>query len=115
MSERIDRPREGYYRTRLVRGGLYVGVRFYFDIDGHLRVEVDGRNHRVEKGMDGAPDQIVPLDPHEVWPYVGGEPISRKEFDFLARRRDWARQHQPDHPAANARQPIDIGKLPPRF
>jgi hypothetical protein len=111
---RIDQPREGHFRTRLVRGGLYVGVRFYYDGDGYLRVEVDGRTHRIER-QDGEPDRVVPLDPLEVWPWCCGQEITEKEFRFLARRREWAHEHAPDHPAANPREPIDLTKLPPRF
>jgi hypothetical protein len=108
MTERIDCPREGYYRLRLIRGGLWVGVRIWRD-SGHWRVEVDGRQVRVEG------DHIVPLDVFEVWPWCCGQPISRREFDFLARRRDWARRHAPEHPAANPKVPIDLARLPPRF
>jgi hypothetical protein len=101
---RIDQPQQGYYCTRLVRGGLSVGVRFFFDDVGHLRVEVDGRTARA----DGQP-----LDPFEIWPFC--RPISEREFLFLARRREWAREHAPDHPAANPTRPVDLSKLPPRF
>jgi hypothetical protein len=111
----IDQPRAGCFRTRLVRGGIFVGVRFFFDEAGHMRVEVDGRTHRIEKGIDGAPDQIVLLDPLEVWPWCCGQEITEREFQFLARRRQWAHEHAPDHPAANPREPIDLTKLPPRF
>jgi hypothetical protein len=111
---RIDQPREGYYRTRLIRGGIFVGVRFYRDAEGYLRVEVDGRSHRIVK-QDDAPDQIVLLDPLDIWPWCCGQEITEREFHFLARRREWAHEHAPDHPAANPTQPIDLTKLPPRF
>ena len=109
---RIDVPVEGFYRTQLVRRGLNVGVRFYFDADGYMRVEVDGRTHKVLKQDDGSVVEVL-LDPLEVWPWCCGAPIPEREFNFLARRREWAKEHAPDHPAANPREPIDLNKLPP--
>jgi hypothetical protein len=106
-ADRIDRPRAGFFRTRLARGGIYVGVRFWVDtVDRCWRVEVDGRLTRT----DGQP-----LDPLEVWPWCAGQEITEREFNFLARRRQWAEEHAPDHPAANPEEPVDLSKLPPRF
>jgi hypothetical protein len=53
------------------------------------------------------------LDVHETWPYC--EPITRREFDFLERRRRWALEHAPDHPAARPRDTIDVLSLKPGF
>jgi hypothetical protein len=102
-TKRVDVIEAGVYRVRLVRGGIHVGVRFWQEGDD-WRVAVDGRTHRV----DGEP-----LDPFEVWPFV--EPITPYEFEFMERRRRWAESHAPDHPAANAFEAIDLGKMPPRY
>lgn len=101
MSERIDQPRVGTYSTTLCNGGIKVGVLFWREAD-QWRVEIDGQTHR----SDGEP-----IDPFEVWPYCRS--ITVAEFKFLERRREWARQHAWDHPAANPRRPIDLRKLKP--
>lgn len=109
MTDQVGVPREGYFRVRLIRGGLFVGVRFWLE-GTQWRVEVDGRQVRV------VDDHIILLDALEVWPHCGEtNEISEREFNFLARRRDWAREHAPDHPAAKPHQPVDLSKLPPRF
>jgi len=103
--DRIDRPRAGFFRTRLIRGGIFVGVRFWTE-GRDWRVEIDGRTTR---------DDGFPLDPLEVWPYCAGQEITEREFHFLARRRQWAQEHAPEHPAADPGEPVDLSKLPPRF
>ena len=114
----------GTYRVRLVRGGLFVGVRFWhgqptFDGDELDRsprwnVEVDGRTSRRIVDDDGNDTGVRELlDPWEVWPFAGGNPISEQEFAFLARRREWAEQNDPEHPAAQPRKAIDVRKLRP--
>lgn len=117
----VGEPVPGFYRVRLVRGGLFVGVRIWFGqpiIDGEVQdrsprlcVEVDGKTDRIEYDDGGAQIGHTPLDVHEVWPFV--TPITEREFDFLARRRTWATDHDPDHPAANARKPVDLRTLKP--
>jgi len=102
-SRRIDVIEAGTYRVRLIRNAIYVGVRFWHEADG-WHVIVDGRTHRADGEL---------LDPYEVWPWC--QPVSEYEFEFMERRRRWAHEHQPDHPAANAFEPIDLSKLPPRF
>jgi hypothetical protein len=104
-TKRVDLIVEGHYRCRLVRKGIHVGVRFWFDqIDNCWRVEVDGRTHRADGEM---------LNPYEVWPWC--EPVTAFEYEFMERRRQWAQQHAPDHPAANAFEAVDLSRLPPRF
>lgn len=102
-TKRIDQIVAGTYRTKLLRGGPKVGVRFWQD-GGQWFVMVNGRTHRVDGAL---------IDPDEVWPYA--EPISEDEFAFMERRRCWAEQHDPDHPAANPSRAIDLGKMKPRY
>jgi hypothetical protein len=101
---RIDQPEPGYYKMRLRRGGPWVGVRIAFDQSGDPRAEVDGRSD----WPDGSP-----IDAFAIWPYV--RVSDQGEFEFLARWREWALAHAPEHPAARPFEPIDYSKLPPRF
>lgn len=123
----IDAPVAGYYSTRLVRGGLRVGVRIWFGqpiIDGELQdrsprwcCEVDGRTCRADYDDDGNYLGRVPLDPilDDVWSHCCDTPISEREFRFLARRREWAHEFDDTHPAANPRRPIDVRALKPAW
>jgi hypothetical protein len=124
MAERVDQPRPGFYSTRLVRGGLKVGVRIWFGqpiIDGEVQdrshrlcIEVDGRTDRLERHeASGEPVGRVPLDVDEVWPFC--VPITEAEYRYLRRRAAWAREHAPDHPAANPRDPVDLRSMKPLF
>lgn len=109
---RVDDPRQGFYRTRLIRDALAVGVMIWHGkpvIDGEQQdrrarwnVAVDGRTCNRDGEL---------LDAHDLWPFV--QPISHREFAFLKRRALWARKHAPEHPAARPYAPIDRRKLPP--
>lgn len=114
----------GFYEVRLIRGGIYVGVRFWFGapvLDGDEQdrsprwcVEVDGQTTRPVVDDDGHDTgQREYLDPFETWPYACGRPISEREFNFRARRRRWAEDNDPEHPAAQPRRPIDVLNLKP--
>jgi len=121
MSRRIDAPVAGFYRTRLINGGIRVAVRFWFGspiIDGEEQdrsprwcVEVDGCTDRADYDAEGNYLGRVPLDAHETWPYC--EPIDAREYQFLLRRREWAHDNDPAHPAANPRTPINVRDLKP--
>lgn len=115
MSERIDIVRAGYFRRKLVRGGIWVGVRFWLDDEQQWRVEVNGNTHRIISKDNGEPAHIEPLDVYHEWAACCGQQITEREFQFLMRRREWARTHAPDHPAAQPHQPVDLSKLPPRY
>lgn len=114
----IGDPQPGFYRTRLIRGGIMVPVRFWYGppiVDGEeldrsyrLNVEVNGRTDFVTE--DGTREL---LDPFEVWPFC--QPITQREYQFMHQRIDWAQRYEPGHPAANPTTPIDLGTLPPRF
>lgn len=115
----IGQPREGFYRTRLINGALWVGVMVWWGrtiVDGETQdraprwcVAVNGRTDK----LDHEAGCHVPLDAYDVWPWCCGQPISHREFAFLKRRAAWARRHAPDHPAANPRERIDLRKMKP--
>jgi hypothetical protein len=125
-AKQVDEIVGGYYRVRLIRDGIFVGVKFWYGLpcfDGEeldrshrWNCEVDGRTTRPvvdDEGNDTGVREL--LDPFETWPYACGHPISEREFQFLATRRTWAEEHEPEHPAANPHRPIDIRKLRPGF
>src|SRR5439155_27202766 len=122
--EQIGEARPGFYTVRLVRGGLSVPVKIWFGrpiIDGEeqdrsprLCIEVDGRTCRPEiDETTGERIGRVPLDPiyDDIWPSC--RPISEREYLFMRRRSAWAREHAPDHPAADPRKPVDLRRMKP--
>lgn len=124
MKPQVGVPNAGFYSLRLIRGGIRVGVRIWFGppiFDGEeldrchrWNVEIDGKTTRPVVDAEGnKTGQRELLDPFEVWPFACGHPISQKEFDFLAKRRGWAVEHEPTHPAARPREPINLRKLAP--
>jgi hypothetical protein len=108
---RVDQPQAGFYTTRLARRALPVPVRLAF-----TQPVVEGRK------LDRSPRWVVVIDGRlsdddvfETWAWCAGHPIARSEYRFLLRRRAWAHQHAPEHPAANPREPIDVRQLKPAF
>jgi hypothetical protein len=112
-------PMPGFYAMRLARGGIKVAVRIWYGhaiLDGEeqdrsydWRCEIDGR---TDKLIDG---ERVPLDIDAAWPHCAKHPINEAEYRFLLRRRTWAVEHAPDHPAARPRERIDVRILKPGF
>jgi hypothetical protein len=127
MSPQVGVPVAGFYTCRLIRDGVRVAVRIWFGqpiVEGEVQdrsprwcCEVDGCTDRNDYDADGNRLGRVPLDPllddPGVWTHCCGNPISEREYDFLNRRRLWAVEHAPDHPAANPRTPVDVRALKP--
>lgn len=120
---RIDQPRAGTYSMKLAKGALQVAVRIWHGqpiIDGEVQdrslrwcAEVDGETDRPLYNDDGLVVGREPIDAAEVWERCCGRPISEHEYRFLLRRKAWAVEHAPDHPAANPYKPIDLRTLEP--
>lgn len=107
MADRVDinDPRPGFYRKKLAKGGVWVPVRIWIteaerdeagDLleDEIIRCEVDGEER----------------DPFEVWPWVDEKSIDESEYRYMRAGAEWDRKNDPDAPAANPRQAIDISK-----
>lgn len=95
---RVDEPEPGFYRSKLVRGGPWVGVSVERDDVGDWHVTVDG----IERERSRDPWTIPWLRDR----YHYADRIKEAEHAYLVATSAWAREHNPDHPAANPRQPI---------
>ena len=89
----IDQPEEGYYRTRMVRGGPWCGVKIWY------APKARGENqtpewHCLVNGMQA--------DVWETWPKVAGRQITEEEYQKILL------QSQPN-------KPIDKMRTPPVF
>ena len=103
-------PRFGWYKRRLVRGGVFVPARIWMvqDIcpetgellsDEVLRCEING----------------IAADPEEAWTWISGHPVTEQEFRYLAARIDFAIRHEPHDPFAMPSRPIDLNRTPVMF
>lgn len=106
-----DVPIAGWYRFKLVSGGVFVAVKIWFGapldpIDG---TELD-RAPRWNAIADGAP-----IDLARVWPKCAAEPIEQAEVKYLADRKAWAERAAPDSPQADPRRRIDLLTAPLPF
>lgn len=96
----VSTPVAGYYRMRLGAGTVKGAVRIWFGPphDPVTGEEMD-RSHRWQATFDGDP-----VDFDRVWPACAADTLTEQEYQFLIRRREWAKKHAPE--SAHAR----IGK-----
>lgn len=106
-----DVPIAGWYRFKLVSGGVFVAVKIWFGapldpIDG---TELD-RAPRWQAEANGEPISL-----ERVWPKCADEPIDQAEAAYLANRKAWAERVAPDSPQADPRRRIDLLTAPLPF
>lgn len=97
-----DQPECGWFKRKLVKGGVFVPARIWIDADVDIGTGelLDPETMLCE--VDG-----VRRDPLEEWQWLCGEPISEAEFNYLTALHVHAQEHEPHHPAANPRKPVD--------
>jgi len=98
----IDKPEEGFFRLRLVRGGPYVPARIAHDETGWW-AEIDGQRYQPH------PDPTHSEGVFRIW--HGGRVIDEAEYRHMLAVRGWAERSMPQHPSATPREPIDAEKL----
>lgn len=105
-----DDPQPGYYKRRLVRGGIFVPARIW---------QVETRC--IETGDLVADVQLLcevstgPADPYEQWPYLGKHPVPEADFRYRVAVGEWATAHSPEAPEANPRKAVNLNKTQPVF
>lgn len=96
-----NEPRCGWFKRRMVRGGVYVPARIWVlqecGDDGEL---LDDETLQCEVNGKWA-------DPEDAWSYICGHPITVEEYNYLEAARVWAETYSPDDPFANPRRKID--------
>lgn len=105
---RVDEPKVGCFRIKLVRAGPWVAAEIRRCDAGRWQAWIDGKALHPSHA-----DPALAGDVFAVWHY--GEMITRSEHDFLVKAARWARAHAPDRPEANPRRAIRVGSLPPIF
>ncbi len=119
MSRVIDRPEPCLRQVKQVRGGVWLAAR----IHRTCHCTINGGDHNAAHAWCDTCDRYPPLeaeidgkpaDVDRVW--TSGKDIDEAEYRFLIDDRAHARQHRPDSPEANPRQPVDFMTLaPPEF
>ena len=123
----------GYYRTRLVRHGVWVPVVVFRPCRIELEPETWqwlDRWPRLLCMLDDQPANLAQMqamqvvDPADYLPeewrpayerFPNVQPVPIEVYLFLCADRAWARRHAPDDPAANPRTPANTNKLPVPF
>lgn len=111
-----EEPQSGYFKSRLVRGGPYVGIRIHWGtpvVDGEEQdrsprwlVTVDGAPDFVETGDAGYQCRVL-HDIYRYWPHCAKRPIPEHEYRFLIDKAKWAKAHATDRPEASPRKAVD--------
>jgi hypothetical protein len=99
-------PEVGYYLLRLVRQGPLVPAQIVC-VDGLWHAEIDGVAYAAAADPAEAPKVF------DIW--LRAARTTPEEYAHLLVVAEWARKHQPDHPAANPGKPISLGNMPPLF
>lgn len=99
----VDQPEPGFFELRLVRGGPLVGARIIHE-QGWWTAWIDGK-------LCGPADQdpVRAEGVCRIW--NGARRIDRVLYDFRLSTKSWALANEPDHPAANPGEPIDLGRM----
>lgn len=103
-------PQCGFFKRKLVKGGVMVPARIWLDqwideetdellCDETLQCEVNGQW----------------ADAWDQWAWLCGNPISEAEFRYLTARLDHAARYEPADAFADPRKPINLSTLPPLF
>lgn len=105
----VDQPQEGYYRTRLVRGGPFVPVKIWHGPphDPETGEELD-RSPRWQALVNGEE-----RDAREIWNWCADKPISESEYRYMLAVKNWAETHAPAEPEANPYQRADARTAAP--
>lgn len=111
-----EEPQDGYFKSRLVRGGPFVPIRIHRGrpvIDGEEQdrgerwlVTVDGATDFMETGPDGYRCHVL-FDVGRFWPWCARYPIPEDEYHFLIDKAEWAKAHAPERPEASPREAVN--------
>jgi hypothetical protein len=104
-----DEPQCGFFRTRLIKGGIVVASRIYVrQIVSQLGFLQFCEVMRCEIGD-------ARFDVGSSWPWLCKNPIKKSEYLFLLEQAAWAKRFDKESPHACPFMPVDytIVKIPP--
>ena len=105
-----DTPHCGWFKRKLVKGGVYVPARIWMvqEVDEETGELLSDELLQAE--VNGAY-----ADPEEVWSWICANPITEAEFNYLTARIAYALRNEPEDPFAQAKTPISMNKTPLHF
>lgn len=105
-----DEPQCGWYKRKLVKGGVFVPARIWMvqPIDAETGELVGDEILQAE--VNGAY-----AEPQDCWSWLCANPITEAEFNYLTARIEHAIRHEPEDPFADARKPVDLNRTPILF
>ena len=108
----MDVPVAGFYQRKLVKRGIFVPVKIWYGppVDPENADLVLDRSPRWQGMVDG---KLWTGEIQDLWISCAKHPITKAEYNYLIARSRYARRWDPDHPAANPREPIDMMKAAP--
>gem|GEM_PF-5686862 len=114
-SEEHELPQPGWYRVRLVKGGVWAPIRFWI-VEHRFRdsgaLAADTEYHGVLTG-----ERLDPVEVFRTWERHGlmAQAIEPSEYAFLSARADHAKAYTPNSPHADPRQRTDWFASPTPF
>lgn len=103
-------PQPGFYRRRLVRGGVWCAVAIWIEQEIDPATGELSGDERLVCLVNGEPASA-----EDTWTYCGGNPIPEAEYRYLESRHKWARAYAPGDPFASPAKKIDFNTLPADF
>lgn len=105
-----DTPQCGWYKRKLVRGGVFVPARIWMLQDiCHATGELLS-DEVMQCEINGSP-----ADAHDAWSWICANPITEQEYRYLTARLSHAANYDPADPFATPRKAIDFNATPILF
>lgn len=107
----IAKPRAGFFKVRLVKGGAWVSARIFQPCPIEMEPEYWNpmdRSPSLAAEVNGQPARVM-----RVW--ASGEEISAAEFHYLLDDAGWCERYAPDEPRANPKSAVDVRTTQPVF
>ncbi len=101
-------PHCGFYRLRWGRGKPWVPVAIWLHQDIDPATEELREDEKFLALVDGKS-----ADPLTIWTYCAHHPIDEPDYRYRVEFGEWARQHAPNHPAANPDVQINLLDMEP--
>ncbi len=98
-------PEPGLFLMRLVKKGPKVAARIHFE-NGLWQAEING-----QKEGPAVADYLDSRSVMRIW--ETGTKTDQAAYDYHLAMKDWAEKHDPTHPAARVREPVNLAEMRP--
>lgn len=105
-----EMPQCGWYKRKLVKGGVYVPARIWMFQEVAPETGELLSDEILQCEVNGAY-----ADPLDAWAWLCANPITETEFRYLTARIAHALRHEPEDPFAQVKTTIDMNKTPLHF